>query len=69
MIITVTIQDDHEANFPDRVVEFVCASDEEQETLVGIIFSRLQTIKHDIQAQKAHLKLDRTLEQDADRGF
>lgn len=72
MIITVSIQDDtnvSSVSITSRIVEFVCDSDEEQITLVGMLFARLQTIKHDIEAQKGQMKLDRTLEKDADRGF
>lgn len=50
-------------------VEFECGSDEEYENLIEMLTARLNMMKYDLEAQKAQMKLDKTLEQDADRGF
>ena len=50
-------------------VVFECESQEQYVSLVEMITARLNTIKYDLEAQKAQMQLDRTLEQDADRSF
>lgn len=50
-------------------VVFECESSEEYESVVKMVTARLNMMKYDLEAQKAQMKLDKTLEQDADRGF
>jgi ribosomal protein L31 len=50
-------------------VVFECDSDEEYESVITLIRARLNMMKYDLEGQKAQIKLERTLEQDADRGF
>jgi hypothetical protein len=50
-------------------VVFECDSDEEYESAITLIRARLNMMKYDLEGQKAQIKLERTLEQDADRGF
>ena len=57
-----------DANIHDAIT-FECDSEEEYESLVEMLTARLMMMKYDLEGQKAQIKLERTLEQDADRGF
>lgn len=50
-------------------VVFECESDEEYESLVEMLTARLNMMKYDLEGQKAQIRLDRTLDKDADRSF
>lgn len=50
-------------------VVFECDTDQEYESVIELVRARLNMMKYDLEGQKAQIKLERTLEQDADRGF